>query len=91
VKYGINVVVVVFNDNAFGNVLRDQKTRFNGRAYGAELLNPDFVMLAQSFGMKGVRAEDQDAHKLQAAVSEALEANTPALIEVPVGPMPYPY
>jgi acetolactate synthase-1/2/3 large subunit len=91
VKYGINVVVVVFNDNAFGNVLRDQKTRFNGRAYGAELLNPDFVMLAQSFGMKGVCVEDQDAHKLQAAVSEALEANKPALIEVPVGPMPYPY
>ena len=40
VMYGINAVVVVFNDSAFGNVRRDQSDRFNGRIYGSELHNP---------------------------------------------------
>ena len=31
VQHGINAVVVVFNDNAYGNVLRDQMNRFKGR------------------------------------------------------------
>ena len=36
VQHGINVVAVVFNDNAYGNVLRDQVNRFEGRVVGAE-------------------------------------------------------
>ncbi len=30
VQYGINVVTIVFNNNAYGNVLRDQQTLFEG-------------------------------------------------------------
>ena len=52
VRYGINAVVVVFNDNAYGNVLRDQMNRFDGRSIGAELHNPDFVKLAEAYGAK---------------------------------------
>ncbi|MCH8868985.1 MAG: thiamine pyrophosphate-binding protein [Chloroflexi bacterium] len=89
--YGINVVLVVFNDNAFGNVLRDQKTRFEGRVYGSHLKNPDFMKLAEAFGVRGVKVEDQDAERLQEAVSEAIDFDGPSLIEVPVGEMPYPY
>ncbi len=91
VMYGINVVTVLFNDNAFGNVMRDQNDRFNGRPYGSALHNPDFMQLAQAFGANGVRIENQDADALQAAISDALDANAPTLIEVPVGVMPYPY
>src|SRR5207237_10818394 len=36
VAHKINAVVIVFNDNAFGNVMRDQRDRFQGRVYGAE-------------------------------------------------------
>ena len=64
VQHGINAVVVVFNDNAYGNVLRDQMTRFNGRVIGAELHNPDFVRLAEAYGARGVRAEGADALEL---------------------------
>ena len=60
-RYGINAVVIVFNDNAFGNVLRDQRTRFNGRAYGSELSTPDFMKLADAFGVRGVRVAEADA------------------------------
>ncbi len=85
VQYGINAVAVVFNDNAYGNVLRAQMEEFDGHVLGTQLHNPDFVALAQSFGAHGVRAEDADA--LHAALSEAVatENDKPVLIEVPVG------
>jgi acetolactate synthase-1/2/3 large subunit len=89
VKYGINAVVIVFNDNAFGNVLRDQKAAFEGRTIGVELVNPDFVKLAEAYGARGVRAHGADG--LEAALREALEIDAPTLIEVPVGAMPSPF
>ena len=89
VKYGINAVVIVFNDNAYGNVLRDQMTRFDGRTIGAELHNPDFVKLAEAYGARGVRAQGPD--QLEAALREALAIDAPTLIEVPVGMMQSPW
>ncbi|MDE2842181.1 MAG: thiamine pyrophosphate-binding protein [Chloroflexota bacterium] len=88
VQYGINAVVVVFNDNAYGNVLRDQVNRFDGRVYGAALHNPDFVKLAEAYGARGVRVEPD---KLGPALQEALAIEAPTLIEVPVQAMPTPF
>jgi acetolactate synthase-1/2/3 large subunit len=84
--FGLPAVAIVFNDNAFGNVRRGQRQRFNGRIIGSELTNPDFVALAQSFGLSGIRAQGPDA--LEGALKEALATNEPVLIEVPVGEMP---
>ena len=53
VKYGINVVTVVFNDNAYGNVWRAQVEEFEGHVIGTELHNPDFVKLADAYGARG--------------------------------------
>ncbi len=89
VKYGINAVAVVFNDSAYGNVLRDQITRFDGRSIGAELHNPDFMKLADAYGVRGVRAEGAD--ELEKALAESLTVERPSLIEVPVGMMPSPF
>ena len=85
VQYGINAVAIVFNDNAYGNVLRAQMEEFDGHVLGTKLHNPDFVALAQSFGAHGVRAGDASA--LQAALEEAVadENGKPTLIEVSVG------
>ena len=88
VQYGINAVVIVFNDNAYGNVLRDQVNRFEGRVYGAALHNPDFVKLAEAYGARGVRVEPD---KLGPALQEALAIDAPTLIEVPVQAMPTPF
>ena len=89
-KHNINVVAVVFNDNAFGNVMRDQVNMFDGREYGAEVQNPDFMKLAEAFGVRGVRVEGSAAD-LAKAVKESLSIEAPTLIEVPVGPMPNPF
>ena len=45
-KHNINVVLVVFNDNAYGNVMRDQVYMFEGRESGAQLDNPEFMKLS---------------------------------------------
>ena len=89
VQYGINVVVIVFNDNAYGNVLRAQIEQFDGHVLGTELYNPDFVKLAEAYGVRGVRAHD--AGQLESALREALEADAPRVIEVPVGKMDRQY
>ena len=82
VQHKLGVVSVVFNNNAFGNVMRDQEQRFGGRVIGAELRNPDFVKLAESFGMAGYRV-NQPA-QLRQALEQAFAADAPALIEVQV-------
>jgi acetolactate synthase-1/2/3 large subunit len=80
VQHGINLVTVLFNNAAYGNVLRDQQRLFQGRTAGAALRNPDFLAYAGSFGVPAWRAEDPEG--LKKALREALAANAPALIEV---------
>ena len=86
VQHGINLVSVVFNDNAYGNVLRDLNDIFDGKDVGATLRNPDFVKLAEAFGAGAMRANGPS--ELNACLKEALADNRPTLIEVPVDKMP---
>jgi len=86
VRHGINVVAIVFNDNAFGNVRRIQRDSFGGRLIASDLVNPDFLKLAEAFGVDGYRAEGPEG--LRPVLSRALGNDRPALIEVPVGEMP---
>lgn len=88
-QYGIGVVAVVFNDDAYGNVQRDLEDLFDGRSIGTQLVNPDFIALADAFGVRGVRATGAD--ELETAVKRAIALDEPFLIEVPVGPMSDPW
>jgi acetolactate synthase-1/2/3 large subunit len=89
-KYGIGVTTVVFNDQAYGNVRRSQMEQFDGRVLGSELLNPDFVRLAESFGVRAARATTPT--ELQGLLVETnANQSEPVLIDVPVGVMPAPF
>ena len=79
-QHNIGVVAVVFDNGAYGNVLRDQDTTYEGRRLGAELTNPDFVALAKSFGVAAERADTPEA--LEVALKRAIARNEPALIAV---------
>ena len=87
VKYGINLVTVVFRNDSYGNVARDLDEFFHG-TYGTDLHNPDFVKFAESFGAFGMRAEDP--MELETLIPLALERNAPVVIDVPFGEMPIP-
>ena len=80
VRHGINLVTVLFNNSAYGNVLRDQRRMFDGRESGSSLTNPDFQTYAKAFGVRSWKVTD--AAGLKVALAEALAANCPALIEV---------
>jgi acetolactate synthase-1/2/3 large subunit len=82
VQEKINLITLVFNNNAFGNVLRDQQLGFDSRIMCAELQNPDFVKLAESFGVEAHRVHSPAA--LQPILREALAASGPVLIEVSI-------
>ncbi len=90
-QHGINVIAVVFNDSVFGNVQRMQRDVYGGKVIATHLRNPDFVRLAESFGIRGYRVGDPMA--LGVAMKEAVRAREPALIEVTMAadlPDPWP-
>jgi acetolactate synthase-1/2/3 large subunit len=89
VRHRIPVVVIVFNDGAYGNVRNMQRDLHGNRLIGSDLANPDFVRLAESFGIGGYRVSGPEA--LRRALEQALAKNEPALIEVPCGDMPSPW
>jgi acetolactate synthase-1/2/3 large subunit len=86
VQHDIRLITIVFNDNAYGNVLRLQRDAYGGRVLASELVNPDYQLLAKAFGVTGRYAETPDQLRVQ--LREAIKADEPTLIEVPVGPMP---
>jgi acetolactate synthase-1/2/3 large subunit len=86
-KYGINVVIVIFNDNAYGNVARDLDMEFGGQ-YEADLTNPDYVRLAKAYGLES--AQVRDPGDLENTIKDMVDRDAPALIEVPVERMPRP-
>ena len=89
VRHNIAVVVVVFSDGAFGNVARIQQENYAGRTIASDLKNPSFSALAESFGVMALEAGGPD--ELETTIKDALDANVPALIEVPCGEMPSPW
>ena len=89
VQHGIDIVTVVFNDGAFGNVKRMQEDDYGGRVIASELRNPDFVRLAESFGVSAARAETPE--RLRAELEKAFGRSGPSFIEVPIGKVPDPW
>ena len=88
VKFGLDVVALVFNNSAYGASRWDQSDRFDERYIGTDLLNPDFVKLAESFGAVGMKTEPGG---LGAALREALAGRRPAVVEVVVPNMNPPF
>ena len=88
-RHNLPVVVVVFDDGAFGNVRRIQAEHYGNRLIASDLHNPDFTAFAQSFGMAAHKVRTPEA--LQSALATALASGAPALIHVPVGEMPSPW
>jgi acetolactate synthase-1/2/3 large subunit len=89
VQEKLNVIVLLFTDNAYGTVTNIQRRQFGGRHIGNRLLNPDYVKFAESFGAGGIRVESYK--KLGKALSSALQADRPVIIEIPVPPLEEPW
>ncbi|MBM3241732.1 thiamine pyrophosphate-binding protein [Candidatus Poribacteria bacterium] len=82
IKYGLNVVAIVVNDDAFGAIRGQQGKAYDGRYIATDLCNPDFVKFAESFGAIGFRVDNLD--DFSSIIAEALRAKQPAVIEIPM-------
>lgn len=81
-QYGINLIILLFNNNAYANVLRDQVMGFGGRITGAILKNPDFIQLARAFDIRAERVGTPE--QFSRVLNLAIGSNQPWLIEIQV-------
>jgi acetolactate synthase I/II/III large subunit len=80
-RIGTPFVTLIFNDGGYGLIEWKQMNQFKSSSY-IKFDNPDFVKLAESFGLKGYRVES--AESLMPILRLALEQDVPAIIDCPV-------
>jgi len=80
-RMGLDFVVLIFNDSKYGLIEWHQLRHFD-RATAIDFVNPDFVMLAESFGAKGYRVNS--AEEFIPTLEAALNDGTVSIIDCPV-------
>jgi len=90
VQHNIPATFLVMSNGVYENVERILKNDYDNRVICADLNNPDFVKLAESFGMPGRRASTPNG--LRTALKESIAESGPTLIEyeAPQFPSPWP-
>ena len=81
-RLGTAFVTVIWEDRAFGSIAWKQRQRFDGESFGTDFANPDFVKLAESFGMPAWRCGS--AADLGVRLRHALTLDVPSLIVLPI-------
>ena len=79
-QYGARTIVVVLNNGVYGTIRMHQARDYPHRRAGTELVNPDFVQLAESYGYAGTRVERTE--QFEPALRDALARQQGTLIEV---------
>ncbi len=83
-QYGINVKTVIIN-NGWQGMVRQWQQAFYGERYSSTNMEPgmpDFVKLAEAYGIKGMRVSSRD--ELKTAIAEMLAHNGPVLMDARV-------
>jgi acetolactate synthase-1/2/3 large subunit len=81
VRLGLDIIVLVFNDNGYGMIRAKQMADGLGH-FGVEFKNPDFVAFANSFGAHGHRLDDPS--QFQALLNQAADQGGVHVIDVPI-------
>jgi acetolactate synthase I/II/III large subunit len=80
-RLGTNFVTVIWENEQFGSIVWKQDKKF-GDHFGVDFTNPDFVKIAEGFGMPAWRIGSPD--EFGERLSEALELDSPSLIVLPI-------
>jgi acetolactate synthase I/II/III large subunit len=75
------IVNIIWENRQFGSIVWKQDKKF-GEHFGVDFTNPDFVKLAESFGIPGWRCESAD--DFGARLRHALTLDVPSLIVLPI-------
>ncbi|MGW0476628.1 thiamine pyrophosphate-binding protein [Streptomyces coeruleorubidus] len=78
-QYGLNVTWLIVDDGGYG-ILREYMTDTFGEATATELTRPDYVALAESFGVPGVRTTPEN---LEQDLAKHLASPGPSVVLLP--------
>ena len=81
VRLGLNLVVLILNDAAYG-MIRWKQEQLGFPDYGLSFANPDFVTYAKSYGATGHRIDSSQA--LLPTLNDAFESGGVHLVDLPV-------
>lgn len=82
VQNNLGIVVIIINNETYGSIRMHQERHYPGRPSGTALRNPDFAMMAKTYGVFGTVVESEE--QFPAALEQALSSGGPAIIEVRV-------
>lgn len=82
-QYEIAVKIIILN-NSFLGMVRQWQQLFHDKRYSAtEMVNPDFVKIAEAYSIPAVKVEEREG--LEKTLQVLLAAKTPYFMEVVVG------
>ncbi|MCP4472071.1 MAG: thiamine pyrophosphate-binding protein [Gammaproteobacteria bacterium] len=79
-QYQANIIVIVVNNGIHATIRMHQEREYPYRVIGTDMINPDFVALAQAHGAHAERV--LETGQFEAAFKRCLAAGRPALIEI---------
>jgi acetolactate synthase I/II/III large subunit len=80
-RLGLNLVIVIFNDGGYNLIKWKSMSKF-GNAFAVDFSNPDFVKLADSFDVEGVRVQSSDT--IEQVLTWAFSRKGPVIVDVPI-------
>ena len=80
-RLGTSVVNVIWENAQFGSIVWKQDKKF-GRHFGVDFGNPDFVKLAEAFGLPAWRCSSAD--DFPRLLGDALARDVPSVIVIPI-------
>lgn len=81
-QYDVNVKIIILNNHYLGNVRQWQDMFFNKRYSETKLMNPDFVKIAEAYGIKSRKITERK--DLDGAISEMLSYNGAYVLDVEI-------
>lgn len=85
VKYNLPVKIFIINNGYLGMVRQLQEKRCSGRYYETQIENPDFIKLAEAYGISAQVADDMTSAKR--AVNNALAFDNAYIVDFRVNPV----
>lgn len=82
-QYNLPIKIVVFNNRSLGMVKLEMEVA-GLPDWQTDMVNPDFALVAQAMGMKGITIKDPD--DVKQGIREALQFKGPALINIMTDP-----
>src|SRR3978361_448555 len=82
-QYKMPIKIVIFNTRSLGMVKLEMEVA-GLPDWQTDMYNPDFAIVAQAMGIKGIKVNDPD--EVEQALREALQYNGPVLLDIMTDP-----